>query len=100
MSTNDERSDAVIAGLAQIKPAVVPMMPSSTARGPMPESAPSHRARTVAGGCSVPRIATLVPTSVKLTRRPPRDDVHQCLPTRFHPRQRALTFCADREPQE
>ena len=30
MSTNDERSDAVIAGLAQIKPAVVPMMPSST----------------------------------------------------------------------
>ncbi len=32
MSTNDERSDAVIAGLAQISPAVVPMMPSSTLR--------------------------------------------------------------------
>jgi sulfopyruvate decarboxylase subunit alpha len=30
MSTDDERSDAVIAGLAAIKPAVVPMMPSST----------------------------------------------------------------------
>ena len=32
MSTDDERSDAVIAGLAQIKPAVVPMLPSSTLR--------------------------------------------------------------------
>ncbi|MCA1724353.1 MAG: thiamine pyrophosphate-binding protein [Thermomicrobia bacterium] len=30
MSTDMERSDAVIAGLAAIKPAVVPMMPSST----------------------------------------------------------------------
>lgn len=28
--TNDERSDAVIAGLERIRPAVVPMMPSST----------------------------------------------------------------------
>ncbi len=32
MSTDNERSDAVIAGLAQIKPAVIPMMPSSTLR--------------------------------------------------------------------
>ncbi len=30
MSTDSERSEAVIAGLAAIKPAVVPMMPSST----------------------------------------------------------------------
>ncbi|MGI8688022.1 MAG: thiamine pyrophosphate-binding protein [Thermomicrobiales bacterium] len=32
MSTDNERSDAVIAGLAEIKPAVVPMLPSSTLR--------------------------------------------------------------------
>jgi sulfopyruvate decarboxylase subunit alpha len=32
VSTDDERSDAVIAALERIKPAVVPMMPSSTLR--------------------------------------------------------------------